>query len=68
MYKNKRNIIIVLIMFLSISFITKQNIVKAETINSNDIYDVVLFWGQSNMVGGVGCRSRRSTDNLKVKM
>ena len=38
---------------------------KANVLQSDDIYDVILFWGQSNMVGATGCEERLSTDTKK---
>ena len=35
--------------------------------NNNDIYDVILFWGQSNMVGYAGCLSDENSPDGRIE-
>lgn len=52
---------IVFIIFLIIIF-NSQNIYAAE----GDVYDVILFWGQSNMVGSAGYKTGEDKKDTRV--
>ncbi len=56
---------IINILFLSVIILVIYSI-KPVKADSNLIYDVVLFWGQSNMVGYAGIKRTRKTKRYKI--
>ena len=53
----KQLIIIFILSFLCVQFFAHFVFVKPSYTSNEDVYDVILFWGQSNMVGSCGNRT-----------
>lgn len=66
MYEKKRIKMLIVVVAVILSNCLFFIRTKAETINP-DVYDVVLFWGQDNMVGPVGkCKGMKDADYSSI--